>query len=239
MTIEPQAIEFENLGTTIEVIVNGTTSFNGSDFRLKQFHIHTPSEHRISEEFYPLEAHFVHEGVTDPTAITVVGVVFDLCTSANATSPILKGLAPHIEAIREPGTTTSIEEGLDFTGLIKHVQTSDIFQYSGSLTTPPCAEGVTFLIAKTPLAIDVATFNAIKSVVKFNARYTQGTLGEANLVEVAQKAGTEEQWDVPPVGEETPAANGTLSVTAAPTPSCTEEAAGQPTSLLSVIVEGR
>jgi carbonic anhydrase len=51
------------LGTTIEVIVNGTTTFAGSEFRLKQFHMHTPSEHRIGEEYYPLELHFVHEGV--------------------------------------------------------------------------------------------------------------------------------------------------------------------------------
>jgi carbonic anhydrase len=53
----------ENLGTTIEVTVNGTTKFGGMDYRLKQFHMHTPSEHRISEEYYPLELHFVHEGV--------------------------------------------------------------------------------------------------------------------------------------------------------------------------------
>lgn len=64
VTIEEQAVDFENLGTTIEVIVNGTTSFAGSDFRLKQFHMHTPSEHRIGEEYYPLELHFVHEGVS-------------------------------------------------------------------------------------------------------------------------------------------------------------------------------
>lgn len=56
-----QAAEFENLGTTIEVIVNGTTMFAGKAFTLKQFHFHTPSEHRISEEYFPLEMHMVHE----------------------------------------------------------------------------------------------------------------------------------------------------------------------------------
>jgi hypothetical protein len=62
--IPEQAVEFENLGTTIEVIVNGTTSFAGTDFRLKQFHVHTPSEHRLGDEYFPLELHFVHEGVS-------------------------------------------------------------------------------------------------------------------------------------------------------------------------------
>lgn len=56
-----QSAEFENLGTTLEVIVNGTTTFAGKDFQLKQFHFHTPSEHRISEEYFPLEMHMVHE----------------------------------------------------------------------------------------------------------------------------------------------------------------------------------
>lgn len=61
--IPEQAVEFENLGTTIEVLVNGTTSFNGTDFRLKQFHMHTPSEHHINDEYFPLEVHMVHQGV--------------------------------------------------------------------------------------------------------------------------------------------------------------------------------
>jgi len=53
--------EFENLGTTVEVIVNGTTTFGGTKFSLQQFHFHTPSEHRVAEEYFPLEIHMVHE----------------------------------------------------------------------------------------------------------------------------------------------------------------------------------
>lgn len=56
-----KAAEFENLGTTVEVIVNGTTTFAGTEFALRQFHFHTPSEHRIAEEYFPLEVHMVHE----------------------------------------------------------------------------------------------------------------------------------------------------------------------------------
>lgn len=55
------AAEFENLGTTIEVIVNGTTTFEDIEYTLKQFHFHTPSEHRVFEEYFPLEMHMVHE----------------------------------------------------------------------------------------------------------------------------------------------------------------------------------
>ena len=52
-----------NIGTTIVVEVNGATNFGDQTFRLKQFHFHTPSEHRIEEEYFPLEIHMVHENI--------------------------------------------------------------------------------------------------------------------------------------------------------------------------------
>ena len=54
---------FENLGTTVEVLgedIGGHLTFGGINWELKQFHFHAPSEHRILEEFYPMEVHFVH-----------------------------------------------------------------------------------------------------------------------------------------------------------------------------------
>lgn len=51
--------EFENLGTGLEVVVtNGSLVANGITYTLAQFHFHTPSEHRINEEYYPMETHF-------------------------------------------------------------------------------------------------------------------------------------------------------------------------------------
>ena len=57
----PNGAEFENLGSTVEVIVNGTLLRDGKEYRLKQFHFHIPSEHRIDSEFYPVEVHFVFQ----------------------------------------------------------------------------------------------------------------------------------------------------------------------------------
>src|SRR5207302_6693064 len=51
------AAEFVNLGTTVEAIVNGTTTFGGKEFSLKQFHFHTPSEHKVAEEYFLFEVH--------------------------------------------------------------------------------------------------------------------------------------------------------------------------------------
>jgi carbonic anhydrase len=56
-----ETAEFLNLGTTLEVEVNGTTAVDGQSFALKQFHFHTPSEHRIGEKYFSLEMHMVHD----------------------------------------------------------------------------------------------------------------------------------------------------------------------------------
>jgi carbonic anhydrase len=59
----PRGAEFENLGTNVEVVVNGTLVDGNSNttFKLAQFHFHTPAEHRINSEFYPMEMHWVFE----------------------------------------------------------------------------------------------------------------------------------------------------------------------------------
>lgn len=59
----PNGTIFENLGTNVEVVVNGTLidGNNGINYSLAQFHFHTPGEHRISDEFYPMEMHWVFE----------------------------------------------------------------------------------------------------------------------------------------------------------------------------------
>ena len=72
-----------------------------------------------------------------------------------------------------------------FGDLAGHLESNFVYQYSGSLTTPPCTENVAWFISAKPLGLSVKTYNAVKHVLKFNARYTQSTLGEDNLLKVA------------------------------------------------------
>ncbi|KAL1641485.1 hypothetical protein SLS58_005990 [Diplodia intermedia] len=182
-----EAAEFENLGSTLETIVNGTTTVGGQAFNLAQFHLHTPSEHRIADEYFPLEMHMVHEAGDGSGKIVVVAVLFQLSEDGATTTDLLTAATQNIAEVEEPGTVT--ETGaLDFAAVVEHLSSTPLLNYTGSLTTPPCAEDVTFLVTQQPLPLDVATYNKVKGVIKFNARFTQNALGQANLLDQAALA---------------------------------------------------
>lgn len=159
--------------------------------------------------------------------------------ASGESSSIIKSLASSVSAISTPGTKVAIPGGIDFADVLAKVQSSEMLQYSGSLTTPPCAEGVTFMIVKDPLDISVADFNSIKSVVKFNSRYIQNSLGEVNMLEVGNRAGTAEAFPAPPVVQPGEAAgNGTEPVRAMTVGQrfTVTELHGQPTAIAAVVV---
>lgn len=160
--------------------------------------------------------------------------------SAGESSSIIKSLASSVSAISTPGTKVAIPGGIDFADVLAKVESSQLLQYSGSLTTPPCAEGVTFMIVKDPLDISVADFNSIKSVVKFNSRYIQNSLGEVNMLEVGNRAGTAQAFPAPPVvqpgnASETNATEPARAMTVGQRFTVTE-LHGQPTAIAAVVV---
>lgn len=55
----PDGAEFENTGHNVQVYVNGSFTVDDKDYAVQQYHFHTPSEHRIDSEYYPMEVHFV------------------------------------------------------------------------------------------------------------------------------------------------------------------------------------
>ncbi|PYI36999.1 carbonic anhydrase [Aspergillus indologenus CBS 114.80] len=177
-------VEFENLGYTLEVVLpNGTLTAQGKQYTLAQFHFHTPSEHRIDEEHYPLEVHFVFSDETN--GIAVVGFVFQLSETGDCDS-LFSAVFADVEAISAPGSATEIES-LDFSDLAKHFQSHDVYTYGGSLTTPPCSEGVSWFVSAEPLSLDVQHYNQVKRLIRFNSRYTQNVPGEENLLEMAAR----------------------------------------------------
>ncbi|KAF5380101.1 hypothetical protein D9615_006127 [Tricholomella constricta] len=183
-----EGAEIENTGQTLEVHVRGmattaTTHLDGKAYALDRFHFHTPSEHRIEEEYFPMEVHFVHHAV-DGTRL-VLATLFELTTD-NTTTELLTAVTQNISALTAPGTRTRTG-ALLFEPLAAHFQVGALYRYTGSLTTPPCTDGVTWLVASEPLTLNVPTFLAFKKVMRFNARYTQNTPGQENLLEMAAR----------------------------------------------------
>ncbi|KAJ5233499.1 uncharacterized protein N7469_005265 [Penicillium citrinum] len=180
--IPSASADFENLGTTVEVALSNGLLFTPTGrYNLAQFHFHTPSEHRIHEEEYPLEVHFVFKNPAGRVA--VVGFVFEI-TENRRGNALFENIFSQVHKIASPGTSVRLNR-LMFGDLAAHLESNPVYQYSGSLTTPPCTEGVSWFVSSKPLALSTKMFNAIKHVLKFNARYTQNALGEKNLLEVA------------------------------------------------------
>lgn len=181
------SVKFENLGTTVEALVSGTLTFGGAVWNLVNFHVHTPSEHRLSEEHYPLEVHFVHQrrdALPDGSRPNLVVGGFFQFRSDDDVAETFRVTLGRVEEIRSPGQSIIINR-LDFDDVTDHFEDNNYFQYSGSLTTPPCSQGVTWLVSNAPFNLNVRIYNAVKSVVKFNSRFTQNDPGQENLLDIA------------------------------------------------------
>jgi carbonic anhydrase len=172
--------KLENKGSAIEVVdVEGSLMYQGRPYKLVNFHFHTPSEHRINKEHYPVEMHMVHQDATGK--IAVLGFVIQLCTTRYSALPYV--------ALRKvsqiaPGQTITTDP-LNFAEIIEYVRTKRFYQYSGSLTTPPCSEGLSWFVGTEPLYLDVGTYNALKAAVKYNSRIIQNAPGQPNVIQVA------------------------------------------------------
>lgn len=117
--------------------------------------------------------------------MAVVGFMIELTGSANVVTEIISASLSNVDDIPSADDTT-VTEALDFSGLASHISSSNVFSYSGSLTTPPCSEDIAFNVVENPVYVDVATYRAVKSVVKFNSRYTQNAPGQVNLLDNAR-----------------------------------------------------
>jgi carbonic anhydrase len=118
--------------------------------------------------------------------LLVIGIPFELNLS-NKTA-LVSTLGRSVKSIATQGSVITLGP-LDYTEVVQHVTKSSKIQYSGSLTTPPCTEGVTWVVVTNPMPLDVDSYKEIKDVVKFNARYIQSSLGKENVLEQACKSG--------------------------------------------------
>ena len=163
-TIEAEVVDN---GHTIQVNVppGSVLNYGGTRYQLKQFHFHSPSEHNVNGEHTPMEMHFVHASTDGKTLVLAV-----LLKKGKTNT----GLEPIFSALPPPGGTPKPVH-VDLTSLLPKDRTH--FTYVGSLTTPPCTEGVQWLVIVAQPDISKAQVDAFHTRYPANARPTQAWHG--------------------------------------------------------------
>lgn len=111
----------------------GTIRYQGKKYEMAQIHFHSWSEHHINGHAYPLELHFVHQSKSGELA--VFGVLFRVGKHNKVLGQILDGAArKHKYAVMDLATLAGASR-------------LDACMYPGSLTTPPCSEGVQWIVS--------------------------------------------------------------------------------------------
>jgi carbonic anhydrase len=160
------SLEVLNNGHTIEDDYHGggTLTIDGRVFRLAQFHFHSPSEHTLDGEHAPMEVHLVHEDAGGKLA--VIGVLI----REGREHPELAKLWQHLP--RSAGRTEAVE-GVTVNAERLLPASLASYRYSGSLTTPPCTEDVSWFVLEQSIEASAEQIAAFRAVIHGNNRPTQ------------------------------------------------------------------
>lgn len=149
---------------TIEVDfqTGGALEIFGRTYALKDFHFHEPSEHQLNGRTYPMEAHLVHRDETGH--LVVLAVLMDL----GVESASLATVWDRIPSGKQEDVRDLLLNPQDLLPKDLHH-----YAYDGSLTTPPCTEGVHWIVLKEPIAITASHLERFVSLIGHNARPVQ------------------------------------------------------------------
>ncbi len=153
-----------NNGHTIQVNNDKGSSIriDGEKYDLVQFHFHTPSEHTIEGSRYPMEMHLVHKNKKGNLA--VVGVMMVVGKHNSLLESLWDNLPP------KEGKE-NLKEKIDMVALLPSGERT--FRYAGSLTTPPCSQGVKWNVLLAPISISNEQLTAFQDIFKNNSRPIQ------------------------------------------------------------------
>ncbi len=164
---QPSKLNIFNNGHTIQVNYDAGSSilYNEIEYKLVQFHFHHPSEHTVDGKAFDLELHFVHQSASG--ALAVVGVLIEKGDQDNPAYADIFANLPSSTGTPDPNARTMV----DASKLLPSTRLYDT--YTGSLTTPPCSEGVRWLVLTTPITLSEAQIEAFSHLFELNARPVQ------------------------------------------------------------------
>jgi carbonic anhydrase len=155
-----------NNGHTIQVNADPGSScvIGGTSYVLQQFHFHHPSEHLLSGKPFDIECHFVHRSAAGD--IAVIGVFMRPGETNRALQPIWDAMPRQEGPERDAGTT------YDPGALLP--ANPGYYRYTGSLTTPPCSQGIVWTVLQQPIEASPEQIRQFAALYKNNARPVQG-----------------------------------------------------------------
>ena len=138
-------------------------TIDGTFFKLLQFHFHTPSEYMIRGKSFPMELHFVHHA-KDGRFVVIAAMIAE--GPANPAIRALWDVAPYSAGKTGSGHTLIALRDL-LPGNLAYMR------FMGSLTTPPCTEGINWHMLVTPITASADQIAAFRTVFPNNARPIQ------------------------------------------------------------------
>jgi carbonic anhydrase len=163
----PTTVTWMNNGHTLQVndpTHSNTIKLNNESYTLTQLHFHTPSEHTLQGRRFDMEGHLVHEGPDGKLA--VIGFWIQKGQESKLFSEMLHKLP------KEPtNQDIKLSEPLHFEKLLPPDRT--LYKYQGSLTTPPCTEGVSWIFIQQPISMSREQIASFKSIFPDNHRPVQ------------------------------------------------------------------
>lgn len=161
----PENASLINTGHTLEVNLSGKskTDIGGNQFELKQIQFHTPSEHQLSGSSYPMEIHFIHAKKDGSQSIIAAFVEIG---SENPEFLKISSRAPELNE------SVSVDLG-ELNAALLLPKSADVFRYQGSITSPPCSEGVVWNVLREPIEFSQEQVSSFRRLFPLNARPLQ------------------------------------------------------------------
>jgi carbonic anhydrase len=163
---KPSPLKIVDNGHTVQISYAPGSSItaNGKRYELVQFHFHRPSEERVNGRSYAMVAHLVHKDADGKLAVVAV------LLATGQENPLIKTLWTNIPKEKEKevdaGSVT-----INAADLLP--KDRGYYTFAGSLTTPPCSEGVTWFVLKHPTSISGEEVGRFGKLYQMNARPVQ------------------------------------------------------------------
>ena len=182
LAVNLEPVKFDYQDSPFSVIDNGHTvqvnlqpgnsiDIGGRKFELQQFHFHRPSEERIDGRQFEMSLHLVHKDAQGRLA--VVALLFDEGPPHAVVQDVWNNLP------LERGEARPARQPLALTELLPDDRR--YYTYMGSLTTPPCSEGVQWVVMRSPLSLTAEQIGLFSRIYPMNARPVQSASGRRIL----------------------------------------------------------